>query len=299
MKYEDPFIDESKTGNVNVSSEAPLKTFFKLLTVLLSIGIVGYIGLNLAVYQVVQHIPFATEKKYFESIAQGMLQNFADKTRPKQTQELQRIADTLRKNALAKDKNHPLKDITITMHYSDDELVNAFALPAGHIVIMRGLIEKMPNENMLAMVIGHEIGHVVHRDHLKRLGRTALANLFISALLGNSGTTLGQATTLLETGYSREDESRADEAGVHLINTTYGHVFGAAELFDVFATINPSQSRWIEISSTHPLPVNRRQDIQSLVKQHGYASVSNKSTPMPITLQKATLSQLDNQADTP
>lgn len=297
MKYEDPFIDESKTGNVNVSREAPLTTFFKLLTALLLIGAVAYIGLNLVVYQVVRYIPFETEQKYFDPLVQGMLEDLVDKDHSKQTQELQRIADTLRNNALAKDKNHPLKNITITMHYSDDNTINAFALPAGHIVIMRGLLEKMPNENMLAMVVGHEMGHVIHRDHLNRLGRVALTSLFVSALLGSDGSSVTQATTLLETGYSREAESHADAEGVHLINATYGHVFGAAELFDVFATINPAESRWIEISSTHPLPVNRRQDIQSLVKQHGYANTPNKFTPMPIALQAAALLKLDNQAD--
>lgn len=294
MRYEDPLIDDDEVGNVNVSSEHPLKTFFKLLTTLGVLCVVAYTALNLAIYQIVQYIPFSTEQKYFAPLTESMLTGFVDDSHQAQTQALQNIADKLRRNALAKDKNHPLKDIPIQVHYSDDEMVNAFALPAGHIVIMRGLIEKMPNENMLAMVIGHEMGHVVHRDHLKRLGRVVLTNLTVSMLLGDSGSGIAQSTVLLENNYSREDESKADALGLQLINTTYGHALGAAELFDVFATVNPSKSAWIEISSTHPLPVNRRQNMQALVAEKGYSVLPKKPLPLPVALQAATLAKLDD-----
>lgn len=285
MQYEDPLIDEETVGNVNVSSESPLKTFAKLLSALVILLFVSYILLNMLIYQLVQYIPFETEQKYFSSLSKAGLAGLDDKAYAKQTQALQNIADKLRDNAIKADSNHPLKDIQLTLHYSDEELVNAYTLPAGHIVVMRGLLEVMPNENMLAMVIGHEIGHVVHRDSIKRLGRLALSNMVLMSLFGaGDGIMVNQSTSLLENSYSREDESLADEMAVDLLDKTYGHAFGAAELFDVFGIIQPSKSRWIEWSSDHPLPINRRQAVVSLIQQRGYAVLPKKKTPMPVIL---------------
>lgn len=281
MHYQDPLIDESKTGNVNVSTEPPFKTFIKLSAALTLIACTAYLLLSLLVYQIVRHISFASEEKYFSSLTKNMLFAIDDQKYAQQTQALQRIADKLRNDAIAADSNHPLKDIKITLHYSDDNIVNAYALPAGHIVVMRGLLEAMPNENMLAMVIGHEIGHVVNRDSLMRLGRTTLANIMLLALFGNDGSMLNLTVMLMEGGYSREAESEADELALTLLNTSYGHAFGAAELFDVFATINPEQSRWIELSSSHPLPTNRRHAIEKIIQQRGYAVSPDKALSMP------------------
>lgn len=285
MKYEDPLIDESEVGNVNVSSEPPLKTFVKLLAALLIILAVGYACMNVMIYQVVRHVSFETEKKYFTTLSESLLDGIADTEHLQQTQALQRIADKLRDRALAADSNHPLKNVQITMHYSDNATVNAFAMPAGHVVVMRGLIEAMPDENMLAMVIGHEIGHVIHRDSLQRLGRVTLTNMVLLALLGSDSPIIGQTTLFMEGGYSRKAESRADIVGLELLASAYGQVSGAAELFDIFADMQPQQSRWLELSSTHPLPVNRRQAIEELIKQRGYSTAANQSQPMPSALQ--------------
>lgn len=285
MKYEDPLIDESHTGNVNVSREAPLKTFSKLLLALVALLIAGYFVLNILIYQIVQNISFETEKKWLSPLSETVLSELDGDKYQQQTQALQRIADKLRAKALAADSEHPLKDIEITMHYSNDGMVNAFTLPGGHVVVMRGLLEVMPNENMLAMVIGHEIGHVVNRDSLKRLGRVTLTNIILFSLLGSDNSMLmSQGTNLLESGYSRKDESKADELGVELLDQTYGHVFGAAELFDIFAIIQPSKSRWIELSSDHPLPVNRRHAVEQLIQQRNFQVFPKQKTSMPVTL---------------
>src|SRR5688572_29346141 len=47
--------------------------------------------------------------------------------------------------------------------------VNAFALPGGFVYVTRGLIEFSDRQDMLAGVMGHEIGHVVRRHSVKQL----------------------------------------------------------------------------------------------------------------------------------
>ena len=47
------------------------------------------------------------------------------------------------------------------IHYVDDPTVNAFAIPGGHVYVYRGLLEAwVQNEAQLAVVIGHEVGHI-------------------------------------------------------------------------------------------------------------------------------------------
>ena len=45
--------------------------------------------------------------------------------------------------------------------------MNAVALPGGNIVVFAGLLKEIKSENELAMILGHELGHFAHRDHLR------------------------------------------------------------------------------------------------------------------------------------
>lgn len=289
MKYEDPLIDETQHGNVNVSSEAPFKTFLKLLAALITLLIVGYIILSAFVYQAVQFIPFETEKRWFEPLTAATLIQFTDEESDEaraKTKELQRIADKLVSATIAKDPNHPLADMRITIHYSNDELINAFAMPGGNIVVMRGLVEALPNENVLAMVIAHEIAHVIHRDALKGLGRGVLTNIIVLSLFGVDGSTvMNQGMTLMSARYSRNAESSADETGLTLLYNAYGNAYGATQLFDAFASVNPIKSRWIALSASHPLPIDRKSTMQDVIENNAYHVDNANVTPLPPALE--------------
>ena len=53
----------------------------------------------------------------------------------------------------------------------DNRVVNAFALPGGQIFITAALFERLKTEDQLAGVLGHEIGHVIHRHGAERMGQ--------------------------------------------------------------------------------------------------------------------------------
>lgn len=293
MKYEEPIIDENTHGNVNVSSEAPVKTFFKLLAGLIILLGAGYALLSVFIFQLIRFVDFDTEKRWFQPLSESLLERFVDSHPSPQslakTAELQRIADKLIDATLRDNPEHPLKDISIIVHYSPDDEINAFAMPAGQVVVMQGLIDAMPNENVLAMVIGHEIGHVLHRDSLTKLGRSALTNMVLMSLFGaDTGVLLNNSLSLLETSYSRGDENRADQTGLQLLQHAYKNAYGAPQLFDAFALVNPSKSRWVEISSTHPLPINRHQAMQKAIADNGYEVNYQKITPLSETLEAFT-----------
>ena len=107
----------------------------------------------------------------------------------------------------------------------DSSDLNAFAAPAGHIFINRGLIEIMDDEGELAAILGHEIGHVQSRHIAQRVARAqkltiaSLGGLLAGILLGGqagaavvAGSQAGATSAMLNS--SRQDEEEADRKGL-------------------------------------------------------------------------------------
>lgn len=108
----------------------------------------------------------------------------------------------------------------------DSPVVNAFALPGGYIYVTRGLLAHLENEAQLAVVIGHEIGHVVGRHGSKAMWRQQFGTgaLLLGAIGGqavfggNAAENIlnmgGTATQLLFLKYGRGAEEESDQLGV-------------------------------------------------------------------------------------
>lgn len=119
----------------------------------------------------------------------------------------------------------------------DTDVVNAFALPGGHVFVTRGLLALANDEAELAGVLGHEIGHVTARHTAQRYDRAQLGQLGaavaqIGGLLlggylgGEQGARLGAqaggqagglAAGAYVQGYSREQEFQADQLGIRYL----------------------------------------------------------------------------------
>ncbi|MEJ2001960.1 MAG: M48 family metallopeptidase [Maritimibacter sp.] len=96
----------------------------------------------------------------------------------------------------------------------DHELVNAFALPGGRIVLFRGLLLDAEAPEEVAAVLAHEIGHVVHRDPTRDALRVAGSVGVLGLLFGDfaGGTVvLMLANQLINAQYSQTAESGADD----------------------------------------------------------------------------------------
>lgn len=95
----------------------------------------------------------------------------------------------------------------------DDPLVNAFALPGGHVVLFRGLISAAEHPDEVAAVLAHEIGHVAARDPtriaLQTAGSAGLMGLILGDFAGGSFA-LAIANQFLQASYSQEAEWAAD-----------------------------------------------------------------------------------------
>jgi Zn-dependent protease with chaperone function len=96
---------------------------------------------------------------------------------------------------------------------SDNPVINAFALPRGDVILLRGLIRSARSGNELAGVIAHELGHVVHRDSdrrwLRQLGLGAITAVFGWNQLGGEA-----ARSLVAISYGRAAETAADDFAI-------------------------------------------------------------------------------------
>jgi Zn-dependent protease with chaperone function len=140
----------------------------------------------------------------------------------------------------------------------DSPVANAMALPGGLIIVTEGLLDQVESENELAFVLGHELGHFRNRDHLRALGRGIMLSLFFSVATGSDVSGLSiKVTDVALRGFSRAQESAADEFGLALVHTHYGHVDDAWRLFERWDEDDDSFPGMVAYLSTHPATGDR------------------------------------------
>ncbi|PIY80604.1 MAG: hypothetical protein COY80_02065, partial [Candidatus Pacebacteria bacterium CG_4_10_14_0_8_um_filter_42_14] len=127
-----------------------------------------------------------------------------------------RVEDIGKKIALVSDR----KEIDYHFQVLEEDTVNAVSLPGGYVYVNTGLLDKVDNDDELACILAHEIGHIVARHSIKKL--QAMQSFSILRLLvavapapgtGEVGTAADVAFTQFLLGYSREDELLADQLG--------------------------------------------------------------------------------------
>ena len=197
---------------------------------------------------------------------------------------IQSLADTLGRQMTLPE------DMSVTLHYVDDNVQNAFATLGGHIYIHRGLLELMPNENALSMVIAHEIAHVQHRHPVIAMGRGVVIGLFLAAITGMNGDRfvgglVNNAGVITVLGFSREQEREADQTALAAVEKHYGHVSGASDLFKAMLQLEESQILQApQFFNTHPLSTERIAIIEQYAAENSW-SIDAKTTPLSISLE--------------
>lgn len=133
---------------------------------------------------------------------------------------------------------------------------NAFALPGGPVVVTDEMVELAPNEDALAGVLAHEIGHVEERHGLKRLVRASAMAATILLLTGDVSSLVEDAVALpallLDLSYSRGFEREADARAVALLRATGRSPAGMAQLFEMLTAGCRGEDCEISWLSSHP-----------------------------------------------
>jgi predicted Zn-dependent protease len=191
------------------------------------------------------------------------------------------------------------QDFPFTFYLIDMPEPNAFALPGGQIFLTKGMLDLGLNDDMLAGLLGHEIGHVVLKHGTRIQRRATLLNVLSQALLvgvmigasqsndtpvpgtvydpygRNSstgdiiqGTAAAGAviTELLMRSYSRNFEDESDEEGQRLAATAGFDPDGTRQLMDKMRTHLP-QAREYGYWRTHPFFEERVQAASAREKE--------------------------------
>jgi predicted Zn-dependent protease len=268
MKYRNPRIPEG----INVSDSHPLKELLilaggaLLLLVLLS-WLLGQFGGRLA-----RLLPFEKEAamapvSLLRSDAGSDLQVYLD-----------RLGDRLGEQMDLPD------GMLIHFHVNGNETFNAFATLGGNILLYRGLLERLPHENALAMLLAHEMAHIAHRDPIAGIGQGLAIQGLIGLLLGDPNlAVLGSAGIYTQLHYTREMERSADAAALNAVHDLYGHIGGAEDLFRVIRAQREysGDSEMPAIFSSHPLDAQRLEAIAELAQERGWTT-TGEATPLPL-----------------
>ena len=146
---------------------------------------------------------------------------------------------------------------------------NAWALPGGKVGVYTGIFKVATNQDQLAAVVAHEIGHVIARHHDERITRqlgAAGAVQLLGSLAGDysqiatqGGSVFAQAGFLLPN--SRAQETEADVVGQELMAKAGFDPRGAVGLWRNMAAAGGARSpQWL---STHPDPGSRLRELES------------------------------------
>lgn len=153
----------------------------------------------------------------------------------------------------------------------DEQTINAFALPGGQIFITYALFSKLDNQDQLAGVLGHEIGHVVGRHSAERMAKQGLTQTLVNGVsVGFDPSTAQGAAAIanvINMSYGRDDELESDDLGVKfMINAGYNpmELIGVMEILKAAAGPNRTPERM----STHPDPENRIEKIKEAIEKY-------------------------------
>lgn len=280
MKYRNARVPEG----INVSRHSALADLVILSAALLALAaVLGLAALLLGSYAG-RHMPVSWEN----AMARAVFDRRAEPTESEPGEAaasaaLQELADRL-----AAHLDLP-EGLAITAHYLDDEGANAFATLGGHVFVLRGLIERIPDENALAMVLAHEIAHAANRDVAASLGGVLTMRLVLATVTGGSSDLaeqiMGGSNALLLRGFGRDAEARADADGLAAVAALYGHVAGAEDFFEIaLAEAGKSMpAEGPELFSTHPLTERRIAALRTLAEAQGWP-IEGRRAPLPPAL---------------
>jgi predicted Zn-dependent protease len=164
---------------------------------------------------------------------------------------------------------------------NDDRTVNAFALPGGQIFITSALFTLLENEDQLAGVLGHEIGHVVGRHSNEQMAQGRLwqmigqgAGILLSDGGGAGGMQVGQMVAgMMTMKYGRDDELESDALAVKFMLQAQYDPEAMIGVMEILAKSSGGGGQ-PEILSTHPNPGNRAEKIRELIAKMRNQSVS-------------------------
>ena len=144
----------------------------------------------------------------------------------------------------------------------DDE-VNAFSLPGGYVYLNQGLVKAVANDDELASVIAHEVGHICARHAVKRyessLGSQLVQLATIASRQGSAARGVSIAMQAAQLAYARDDELAADRLAVKYLKAAGFEPRGMLSFLEKLREVDRSKTQYLprgvvrpQYAMTHP-----------------------------------------------
>jgi len=180
----------------------------------------------------------------------------------------------------------------------DTDTRNAFVLPGNRVGFYKGMMDFTDNDDQIAGIMGHEVGHVTGKHAAERVSQQLAGQIAVTGgtLLGASqlnkrckstsrtqreyngcmqkahrntqilNAALGMGFTVgVLLPYSRKHETQSDLLGVNYMQKAGYDPYQASKLWEKMAA--NSRSRQPQFLSTHPDPANRARTIHDYIKR--------------------------------
>ena len=176
-------------------------------------------------------------------------------------------------------------DLPWTFGVIDTEVINAFAMPGGTVVVSHGLVNRLASEAELAGVLAHEIAHVLKRHQLSaiqsdagwsaaaqgakavaadQIGRRGGDVLGLKSQLANAGVDLVKDGLFLRP-LDRRMEYEADRLGVVVAARGGYDPYGLVAVLTMLAQLKPEETGISITMSTHPSAADRLAELEKIV----------------------------------
>lgn len=238
---------------------------------LLAVVLGLWFGSDLLVELAVDRIPIEWEQKLGESTYHDFLAR----------QEVMKEGPAV---AAVKEMTHRLtgqisdNPYTFEVTVVKSDVVNAFALPGGYIVVFTGLMKKAESPEEVAGVLAHELNHVLQRHGLERiikqLGFVAVVSIVLGNPPGLGGVMKQLGVELMTLKFGRAQETEADLTGLQLLHRAKIDPSGMITFFQRLAEKDEGRVEWL---STHPMSIARAERLKTQLAE------MPKQNPEPFT----------------
>lgn len=166
------------------------------------------------------------------------------------------------------------RDVPYSFKVLEDRNINAVSLPGGPIYIFRGLLDLLgDDDDALAVIIGHELGHVNGRHAARQISSAWATNLLLIFGIPNPNVQqlAGLGAELIGLKYSREDEFDADRRGLSYAQFAGYDPDGLIRFFEKMERVERrfggGDPEWLR---THPLNKARIDRAETLIENKNY-----------------------------
>lgn len=230
-----------------------------------------WLGSDAIVKQVVGQIPIEWERKIGETAKAQFIGGHSVIQEGPAVAAIEEITKRLADQV----PNNPYQ-FQVTVVRSD--VVNAFALPGGYVVVFTGLLHKAESPDEVAGVLAHELNHVLLRHALSRVVKSAGVMAVVTILTGDQqgvgGLMKQLGLDLLTLKFGREQETEADVEGLRLLHRAKIPSDGMIRFFE---RLSENDKMQIPLLSTHPMSRARAERLKT------EAAALSKQEPLPFT----------------